>query len=364
MDLFLPGDIVERSPDFWDRLKSIWAPVDLASGRVHDKIEAATFVYELRNALESLGIHNARSLVVDGVTVFHDARGVDGDLPDLVLALSDHVSVFGDRSQDLKLSVEHEEAGLRMILDATVTSEHGREAPSARIVVVGQLAELDPRPGESAEAYRERLAPYVADATLAKTLRLQFGAFCARVQEALVRTFAETRVQASSEVLDVESMPREEAAQPIEAPPASDDTPSRDDEPPAPRGPRPRAVDTAAPARNFSMSAESRINALISGPPPFAVRLRRIEDLERDVIAALCECERTGSSSIPIAVARRIDEANALIRAHNRYYPVERNLPIDAATGGLLEMGEPWKPMQALTIDALRARARENGVPR
>jgi len=378
MDLFLPGDIVERAPGFWDRLKSIWAPVDLASDRVHDRIEAATFVYELRNALEALDIHNARSLVVDGVTVFHDARGVDGDLPDLVLALSDHVSLFGDQSQELKLSVEHEEAGLRMILDATVTSEHGRDAPSACVVVVGQLAELDPRPGETAEAYRERLAPYVADATLAKTLRLQFGAFVARVQEALARTFAETRVEVSSEVLDVESLPREEALPVDEDGPAGeearsgdegrsdeearapDEAPARDDGLRARRGARARAVDTAAPARNFSMSSEARINALISGPPPFAVRLRRIEDLEDQVIAALCECERTGSSSIPIAVARRIDEANALIRDHNRYYPVERNLPIDAATGGLLEMGEPWKPMKPLTIDALRARARED----
>jgi hypothetical protein len=56
--------------------------------------------------------------------------------------------------------------------------------------------------------------------------------------------------------------------------------------------------------------------------------------------------------------ARRIEEVNTLIRDHNRFYPVERNLPIDAATGELLDMGEPWKPRLALTIDGLRAQAR------
>ncbi len=108
IDVFLPGDMVERSPGVWDRFKSIWHPVDLGTDRMRDRIEGATFVYELRGALDELGIDNARSLVVDGVTVFHDARKVEGDLPDLLLALSDHVSLFGDRSQELRaLSVEH-----------------------------------------------------------------------------------------------------------------------------------------------------------------------------------------------------------------------------------------------------------------
>jgi hypothetical protein len=365
IDVYLPGDIVERSPGVWDRLKALWQPLDLSTDRMRDTIEAATFVYELRNALESLGIHNARSLVVDGVTVFHDTRGVDGDLPDLVLALSDHVSLFGDRSKELRLSVEHAEAGLRMILDATVTSEHGREAASANIVVLGQPADLDPRPDESAEAYRARIEPMVTDTTLAKTLRLQFGAFVARIQEALERTFTETRVEVTSEVLEADSMAREEAVVPASAPgstpaPSSAPSPAPADAPRRPAAARPSA-NTAAPARNFTIASETRIGALLSGPPPFAVRLRRIEELEDEMTAALCECERAGTSSVPLAVVRRLEEANSLIRDHNRYYPVERNLPMDASTGDLLEMGEPWRPKAALTIDGMRAVARERG---
>jgi hypothetical protein len=354
IDLFLPGDVVERAPGVLDRLKAMWHPLDLGTDRMRDRIEAATFVYELRNALESLGIHNARSLVVDGTTVFHDTRGLDGDLPDLVLALSDHVSLFGDRSKELRLSVEHEEAGLRMVLDATVTSEHGRDAPSARVVVTGQLVELDPRPGESADAYRARLEPLVTDVTLAKTLRLQFGAFMSRVQESLGRAFDETRLEVASEVLEADSMAREQVSDPAtEAVQSEPAPPVR----PVSTGSGSRPANTAAPARNFTITSEARIAALISGPPPFAVRLRRIEELEEEVTAALRACERAGTSSIPLAVARRIEEANALIHDHNRYYPVERNLPVDPATGGLLEMGEPWRPKRGLTIDGMRERA-------
>ncbi len=345
LDVYLPTDLVERAPGLWDRLRAMWQPVDLATSRARDRIEAATFVYELRKALAAIGIDNARSLVVDGTTVFHDAEGAEGDLPDLVLALSDHVSLFGDRSQELRLSVEHLEAGLHLVLDAIVTSEHGREAPSARLEIVGQPVELDPRPGESAEVYRSRVEPLATDAKLAKTLRLQFGAFVTRLREAMERTFIDTRIEAGSQVLDVESEL------------SVGDVPDAIAPPPKPAAPM---GDTASPARNFTLSSEAKVGALLSGPPPFAVRLRRMEDLHEELVGALCECERTGSSSIPIAVARRIEEVNRLIRDHNRYYPVgERNLPMDASTGELLEMGEPWKPRPALTIDGLRARARE-----
>lgn len=312
IEVFLPGDIIERAPGVWDRFKAVWQPVDLGTDRMRDRIEAATFVYELRGALDELGIDNARSLVIDGTTVFHDGRRMEGDLPDLMLALSDHVSLFGERSQELRLSVEHEEAGLQLVIDAAVTSEHGKDTPSACIEVVGQPSEVNPRRGESAAEYRARIEPLVRDATLSTTLRMQFGAFVSRLQDALARAFTETRFEVSTEVRDAASLPRERVL------PMRDEPFTRRAEP---------SGNTAAPARNFTISAEARIGALISGPPPYAARLRKIEDLEEEVIAALRACESAGTSSIPIAVARRIEEANTLIRDHNRFYPVERPGP-------------------------------------
>jgi len=339
IDVFLPTDLVERAPGLLERIKEIWAPVE---ARVQTGIEAATFVHELRGVLDALGIDNARSLVVDGVTVFHDTKSVEKDLPDLLTALADHVSVFGSRSQELRLGVEHVEAGLHLILEATVTSEHAPDAPSARIDVIGQLVELDPERGESAEAYRARIEPLVSDPKLGTTLRLQYGAFISRLDEALRRTLTDTRLEVRTEVQDAAAMPREEAP------------------PPRRYGhPKSAAVDTASPARNFTISSETRLGAMLTGPPPYAVRMRKIEDIEEEVILALCECQRQGASSIPLAVARCIEQANRLIQDHNRYYPVEANLPVDPATGGLSEMGEPWRPRPALTVDELRREARE-----
>ncbi len=41
IDVFLPGDSIERAPQLWDRLVALWAPVDLRTDRVRDRLEAA-----------------------------------------------------------------------------------------------------------------------------------------------------------------------------------------------------------------------------------------------------------------------------------------------------------------------------------
>lgn len=40
---------------------------------------------------------------------------------------------------------------------------------------------------------------------------------------------------------------------------------------------------------------------------------------------------------------------------HNRFYPIEANLPLDPRTGVLMERGgrESWKPLPPWTFDAL-----------
>ena len=133
IDLYLPADIIERSPMAWDKLQSLWTTVDLQTDRVRNKVEAVTIVYDFRRMLDDLGIDNARSLVIDGETVFHDQRGEPGDLPSLILALSEHTAIFGSGAQELRLSVEHEEAGLRLVCEVTVVSEYPRGAAAARV---------------------------------------------------------------------------------------------------------------------------------------------------------------------------------------------------------------------------------------
>ena len=124
----------------------------------------------------------------------------------------------------------------------------------------------------------------------------------------------------------------------------------------------PPLENTAAPARNFSLALDARVRAL-GGPPPYAVRRRRIEDLEAELLREMADAldadpcgARAALQALP-SVAARLAHMNRLIAAHNVYYPIEANLPMDPRRGVLVERGEPWRPLPPLTFDALFARA-------
>jgi len=48
---------------------------------------------------------------------------------------------------------------------------------------------------------------------------------------------------------------------------------------------------------------------------------------------------------------------NDLIDRHNRYYPIEAQLPVDVRTRRLVERGAPWQPLPSVTAADLLARA-------
>lgn len=107
--------------------------------------------------------------------------------------------------------------------------------------------------------------------------------------------------------------------------------------------------------RNFRPSLESYV-ASLGGPLPYMVRLREIEAetaaheraLEaawRD-LAARCrgsrgEFERRWRA---VAAVWNFYAVNELIERHNRYYPIEARLPMDARTGDFaLVNGRPYR---------------------
>ena len=127
-------------------------------------------------------------------------------------------------------------------------------------------------------------------------------------------------------------------------------------------------LSTAAPLRNFTISAHERIAALVAGPPPYARRLRRIEDLTAKIIRDLAQHEAWASQADEVdaqanertlrAIRRDLDRLNALIDDHNRYYPIEKRLPIDLRTRQLIDWGEPWVPMAKVELETLVEAAR------
>jgi hypothetical protein len=79
--------------------------------------------------------------------------------------------------------------------------------------------------------------------------------------------------------------------------------------------------------------------------PRFIQRLRQIEDelthhrfelerAHRELRASLGrDADQFATRWREIAAGWRFDAVNELIRQHNEYYPIERNLPIDPRTG-------------------------------
>ena len=118
------------------------------------------------------------------------------------------------------------------------------------------------------------------------------------------------------------------------------------------------------PPRNFTLTLEERVRAL-GGPPAYMRRKRAIEDLEESLLARVRARIDAGMDAASIArdaerdgTTRDITRLNELIAKHNRYYPMEANLPYSAKTGQMLErpFDKPWAPLEVWSIERLIGR--------
>jgi hypothetical protein len=189
------GDVVHRDPSFWERLKrGMGGNVDLDSGERQNQLEATAVVDAVRRALGRLGVDNALSLVIDDTVIFQDADGKAGDLPDLVIALADHSSVFGKAFRELRFAAEHDEAGLHFIVETRARTRHLKAEPAAVVSVGGRIRALEPARGETAEAYRARVDPLTKDAALFEAARHAFESFVARLRQELATAMPDADV--------------------------------------------------------------------------------------------------------------------------------------------------------------------------
>lgn len=185
-----------RAPRFLDRVRAAFGgKPDLRTGKMRAAIEATAIVEATRDALRRVGATNAISLVVDDTVLFHDRDSTPDDLGDLFLAFDDNSSVFGQGFAELRLAVEHREAGLHIVLEVQGRTEHAPGAPAVRIVISGRVEALTPRPGEDAEAYRMRAEPVATDPRALEMFRVQFDSFVARVRDAIAAAMPTARVE-------------------------------------------------------------------------------------------------------------------------------------------------------------------------
>lgn len=161
-------------------------------------LEAAMVVEAARTALRRLGATNAVALVIDEQVLFQDREGREDDLGDLYLAFHSHAPVFGKDFSVLRLTVEHEEPGLHIVMEIQARSTHPEGEPAARVVVSGRVKAFEARPGEDAEEYRARVEPLTRDSATWEMHRHQFETFVTRVADALRGALPESRVAVRS----------------------------------------------------------------------------------------------------------------------------------------------------------------------
>jgi len=190
------AEVVNREPGFWDKLKrGLGGKIDLDTGEVRVALEATALVDSIKRAFARVGIDNAVSLVVDDTVIFQDSEGREGDLPDLILALAEHASVFGRGFREMKLAAEHDEGSLHLLCEVRAITQHRRGEPSAFVSVGGRIRDLEPRTGETADEYRARVEPLAKDAGLLETSRMQFQSFVGRLEAALRAALPEAMVE-------------------------------------------------------------------------------------------------------------------------------------------------------------------------
>lgn len=185
-----------RAPRFFEKLsRAFGGDPDLRTGRVRSAIEATALVEAVRDALRKIGATNAISLIVDGTVLFHDRNDTPDDLGDLFLAFSENESVFGAGFDELRLAVEHHEAGIHHVMEIQSRPEHARGAPAIRIIASGRIEALTPKPGEDADAYRTRAEPVASDAKALELYRVQFEAFVDRLRDAVASAMPAAEVE-------------------------------------------------------------------------------------------------------------------------------------------------------------------------
>jgi hypothetical protein len=109
---------------------------------------------------------------------------------------------------------------------------------------------------------------------------------------------------------------------------------------------------SADPPRNFTLTTEERIRAITIGVPAWSARKRKIEDEVERLVGELVEA---GAALEKVAARFDLAKLNELVRTHNRYYPIEANLPM--SRHGYLVAGRIWKPEELYTPARLVALA-------
>lgn len=175
--------------------KAFGGQPDLRTGKMRAALEAAMLIDAHRRALAELGATDAVALVLDDLVLFEDRDRRPDDLGDLFLAFHEYAPAIDTDFKSLRLTVEHREAGVHYVVEMQARPEYPKGEAPVRIIVSGRLADLEPRPGETADAYRARVEPLVRDRIGFQVAQASFDSFVTRLRDAIARSLPDARVR-------------------------------------------------------------------------------------------------------------------------------------------------------------------------
>lgn len=117
----------------------------------------------------------------------------------------------------------------------------------------------------------------------------------------------------------------------------------------------------------FRLTLDERLAGAAGGPPAWSLRLKSIEEWDRMIEDTLtAEARELNAQDLSAREHTRVWEAkldgidlgriNDLIDQHNRYYPIEANLPSDPITRLFMRGTEPFRPLEHKSREWIRAR--------
>jgi hypothetical protein len=201
LQLSLPGDVVLRTPTFWDRLQGLLRAPDLSTDDRDVRRDLLSITEGVCDALREARVTDAVFLAIDRRTAYHDAVGVPNDAAALLSAAQAERlrAPFGE----LRAVFTHEEDGLETLYEATLQRRFRAGSPAALLHVGGRMSALRPRKDEPLDQARERVHEILQRPAMIEDFSAHFDESLGLLRQALQRAFPEGSVSATPTVTSV-----------------------------------------------------------------------------------------------------------------------------------------------------------------
>lgn len=170
---------------------------DLRSGREVMTISAYAVLEGLVQGLDSSGMNNVISLIVDNKTIFLDTQEEPDDL-DAMHAVATRSGALNRRFRELHLALSHREEGLHIILDILLRPHVLVGNEEMVITLSARMEELQHQRKESALRYRSRLTKFAEDKGNIEDARESLDRITARLASGLQETLPGARFRSES----------------------------------------------------------------------------------------------------------------------------------------------------------------------